>query len=64
MRTPRRLVLLSALLIVLSAVGSGQSQEQPRYGGVITWLEYADPARLDFSFRITAVRLTGGGRHL
>jgi peptide/nickel transport system substrate-binding protein len=40
--------VLSALLSLLSAAGLVQAQEPPRYGGVLNWLEYADPARLDF----------------
>jgi len=42
------LVLLGALLVILGPQGYGYAQEQPRYGGVLTWLEYADPGRLDF----------------
>jgi peptide/nickel transport system substrate-binding protein len=42
------LVLLGALLVTLGLQGHGYAQEQPRYGGVLTWLEYADPGRLNF----------------
>lgn len=42
------LVLLGALLVILGSKGYSYAQEQPRYGGVLTWLEYADPGRLDF----------------
>jgi peptide/nickel transport system substrate-binding protein len=46
-KTQRSLVWLSALLVILSTVGQASAQEQPRRGGVLTWLEYADPGRLD-----------------
>jgi peptide/nickel transport system substrate-binding protein len=36
------------VLLVLGTVGQSLAQEQPRRGGVLTWLEYADPGRLDF----------------
>lgn len=39
--------LLVALSLTLIAAGHVPAQEQPRYGGVLTWLEYADPGRLD-----------------
>ena len=48
MMTLRSLVLFSALLVVLSPAAYAPAQEQPRYGGVLNWLEYADPGRLDF----------------
>jgi len=37
-----------ALSLTLVSAGYVPAQEQPRYGGVLTWLEYADPGRLDF----------------
>ncbi|MBI3325919.1 MAG: hypothetical protein HYZ81_04350 [Nitrospinae bacterium] len=41
------LVLLVASVVAVLTVGPAPGQEQPRYGGVLTWLEYADPGRLD-----------------
>ena len=35
-----------ALIIILITVRYALAAEQPRYGGVLTWLEYADPGRL------------------
>jgi peptide/nickel transport system substrate-binding protein len=35
------------LIIMLITVGYALTAEQPRYGGILTWLEYADPGRLD-----------------
>lgn len=43
----RSMPLLIALLVVLTSAGQALTAEQPRYGGVLTWLEYADPGRLD-----------------
>jgi peptide/nickel transport system substrate-binding protein len=37
-----------AAIIMLTAVGYALAAEQPHYGGVLTWLEYADPGQLDF----------------
>jgi len=48
MRTAQRLWVLSTVLVMLATTGLAPAQEQPRYGGVLTWLEYADPGRLDF----------------
>ena len=36
-----------AVIIMLTSVRYALAAEQPRYGGVLTWLEYADPGRLD-----------------
>ncbi|HSF31969.1 MAG TPA: ABC transporter substrate-binding protein [Candidatus Tectomicrobia bacterium] len=41
------LALLVVLSLTLVFAGHIPAQEQPRYGGVLTWLEYADPGRLD-----------------
>jgi hypothetical protein len=43
-----RVVPAIAVIIMLITVGYALAAEQPRYGGVLTWLEYADPGRLDF----------------
>jgi hypothetical protein len=43
-----RVALVIAVIIMLITVGHALAAEQPRYGGVLTWLEYADPGRLDF----------------
>jgi peptide/nickel transport system substrate-binding protein len=43
-----RVVPVIAVIIMLITVGYATAAEQPRYGGVLTWLEYADPGRLDF----------------
>ena len=48
MMTLRSLDWFSALLVVLSPAAYTPAQEQPRYGGILNWLEYADPGRLDF----------------
>ena len=48
MRMLRGLGLCGGLLVVLSLTGQSFSQEKPRYGGILNWLEYADPGRLDF----------------
>jgi peptide/nickel transport system substrate-binding protein len=48
MRTLRGGVWLSVLLVIYGMLRQAPAQEQPRYGGVLTWLEYADPGRLDF----------------
>lgn len=47
MRQTRSTPVLIALLVVLTSAGAAPAAEQPRYGGVLTWLEYADPGRLD-----------------
>jgi peptide/nickel transport system substrate-binding protein len=44
----RGVVVLVALVVLLSTTGQPLAEEKPQYGGVLTWLEYADPARLDF----------------
>ena len=41
------LVLFVAPMLLLIMAGQAPAGEQPRYGGMLTWLEYADPARLD-----------------
>src|SRR5829696_6949889 len=44
-----RIVALIAVAIVGSIVAASAfaQQEKPRYGGVLTWFDYGDPARLD-----------------
>lgn len=37
-----------AVAALVIALGVGAAAEEPRYGGVLNWLEYADPGRLDF----------------
>lgn len=41
------LVVLIVLVVILGGVGHTLAEEKPRRGGVLTWLEYADPGRLD-----------------
>ena len=43
-----RVVPVIAMIIMLITVGYALAAEQPRYGGVLTWLENAEPGRLDF----------------
>jgi peptide/nickel transport system substrate-binding protein len=43
-----RVAPVIAAIIMLITVRYALAAEQPRYGGVLTWLEYADPGRLDF----------------
>src|SRR5919106_1581888 len=46
--TRPRIVTLIAVAIVVSIAASGVAQqEKPRYGGVLNWFDYGDPARLD-----------------
>ncbi|MBI3328283.1 MAG: ABC transporter permease [Nitrospinae bacterium] len=67
MRKQPHLSVLLTLLLTLTAVGLASAGEQPRYGGVLTWLEYADPGRLDIhaegwiaGFRSVSVGITIG----
>ena len=39
-------IAVVALLVGASAASFAQ-QDQPRYGGILTWFDYGDPARLD-----------------
>jgi peptide/nickel transport system substrate-binding protein len=48
MRKQSHRAVLIALVLPLITVGPVAAAEQPRYGGMLTWLEYADPGRLDF----------------
>jgi peptide/nickel transport system substrate-binding protein len=39
-------IAVVALLVGVAAASFGQ-QDQPRYGGILNWFDYGDPARLD-----------------
>jgi ABC-type transport system substrate-binding protein len=40
-------VFFLSMIVILVTMGATDAAEEPRYGGVLTWLEYADPGRLD-----------------
>ena len=42
------LALFIVLAVILGLAGQVPAEDKPRRGGVLTWLEYADPGRLDF----------------
>jgi peptide/nickel transport system substrate-binding protein len=46
MRSFRFVVLAAVALLAVGAV-TGFAQDKPRYGGVLNWFDYGDPARLD-----------------
>ncbi|MBM4441293.1 MAG: hypothetical protein FJ027_12825 [Candidatus Rokubacteria bacterium] len=39
--------IVGVLVAALAATGVAQQAEKPRYGGVLNWFNYGDPARLD-----------------
>ncbi|GIX47855.1 MAG: peptide ABC transporter substrate-binding protein [Candidatus Tectimicrobiota bacterium] len=47
MRRTQRALLGALLLVALLGGLPARAAEQPRYGGIVTWFDYADPARLD-----------------